>query len=159
MRSWHNKFRATLAVAAMAAMGGGASAADSLAVVAPVARPGPYPVACSNIAQDFSRLMRLETADQYWRGLSRSDGSPRYVTDLLSEPEGALSYSYGAPADTELFGGEMTPERHQRLVDQTLVGRAGAPADVAALVEFLVSADAGHVTAQVVQVNGGALPR
>ena len=39
--------------------------ADSLAVVAPIARPGPYPVACSNVAQDFGRLGPLETASEY----------------------------------------------------------------------------------------------
>lgn len=65
----------------------------------------------------------------------------------------------GYITDTEFFGDAMTPERHSRLVDETLVGRAGEPDDVAGLVEYLVSADARHVTAQVMQVNGGALAR
>ena len=71
---------------AMIAVPSVAVAGDSLAVVAPIPRPGPYPVACSNVAQDFSRLGTLESANEYWRGLPRGDGSPRYVTDLLSEP-------------------------------------------------------------------------
>src|SRR5690242_1733122 len=99
-----HKILGSLLAAALMATTCPAVAGDSLAVVPPIARPGPYPVACSNVAQDFSRLMALETADQYWRGLSRVDGSSRYVTDLLSEPEGALSYTYTAPADSELFG-------------------------------------------------------
>jgi predicted dienelactone hydrolase len=78
--------------------------ADSLAVVSPIARPGPYPVACSNVAQDFTRVGERESASQYWRGLPRSDGSPRYVTDLILEPDGALTYTYTAPGDSELFG-------------------------------------------------------
>ena len=49
-------------------------------------RPGPYPVACSNVAQDFARLQPLETADLYWRGVPRDDGAPRYVTELFAEP-------------------------------------------------------------------------
>ena len=34
--------------------------------------------------------------------------------------------------DTEFFGDTMTEQRHQRLISQTLVGRAGMPDDVAA---------------------------
>jgi 3-oxoacyl-[acyl-carrier protein] reductase len=64
----------------------------------------------------------------------------------------------GYIADTEFFGERLTPERRQSLVSQTLVGRAGVPQDIAAAVEFLASADARHTTAQVLQVNGGALP-
>ena len=95
---------ATFLIALLIAVPSVAVAGDSLAVVAPIPRPGPYPVACSNVAQDFSRLAALEMASEYWRGLPRGDGSPRYVTDLLSEPEGSLPYAYTAPSDSELFG-------------------------------------------------------
>lgn len=59
---------------------------------------------------------------------------------------------------TGFFGGTMTPQRHERLVGQTLTGRAGRPQDVAAAVRYLASPQAGHVTGQLLQVNGGALP-
>lgn len=65
----------------------------------------------------------------------------------------------GYTADTDFFGDGMTRARHERLVAETLTGRAGEPGDVAAAIEYLVSPAAGHMTAQVVQVNGGALPR
>ncbi len=65
----------------------------------------------------------------------------------------------GYIADTEFFGESMTPERHDRLVSETMVGRPGKPDDVASTIEYLVSSEARHVTGQVVQVNGGALPR
>jgi 3-oxoacyl-[acyl-carrier protein] reductase len=58
---------------------------------------------------------------------------------------------------TEFFGTRMTPARHDRLVAQTLDGRAGRPEDVAAAVFFLASTEASHLTGQVVHVNGGAL--
>ncbi len=63
----------------------------------------------------------------------------------------------GYIADTEFFGGTMTPERQQRLIGQTLAGRAGQPDDVAAAVQFLASERAAFITGEVLQVNGGAL--
>jgi 3-oxoacyl-[acyl-carrier protein] reductase len=58
---------------------------------------------------------------------------------------------------TEFFAGAMTAERRQRLIEATLVGRAGEPADVAAAIAYLASPLAGYVSGQVLQVNGGAL--
>jgi NAD(P)-dependent dehydrogenase (short-subunit alcohol dehydrogenase family) len=63
----------------------------------------------------------------------------------------------GYVADTEFFGDTMTEERRRRLVDATLLGRPGTPDDVAAAIAFLASEDAGYITGQVLQVNGGAL--
>ncbi len=63
----------------------------------------------------------------------------------------------GYTAGTEFFGNSMTPERHQRLVSETMDGKPGTPEDIAAAVQFLASEQASHVTGQVVQVNGGAV--
>jgi 3-oxoacyl-[acyl-carrier protein] reductase len=63
----------------------------------------------------------------------------------------------GYVADTEFFGPRLSPEGHDARVRQTLVGRAGAPADVAAAVRYLASPGAGYVTGQILQVNGGAV--
>jgi 3-oxoacyl-[acyl-carrier protein] reductase len=63
----------------------------------------------------------------------------------------------GYVTDTEFFGERMTAERHRRLVARTLLGRAGTPDDVAGGVFFLASADAGHITGQLLHINGGAL--
>jgi 3-oxoacyl-[acyl-carrier protein] reductase len=62
----------------------------------------------------------------------------------------------GYTTDTEFFGDAMTAERHDRLVGQTATGRAGTVDDVAATIGWLASPAAGHVTAQIIQVNGGA---
>lgn len=64
--------------------------------------------------------------------------------------------SPGFIEDTEFFGGGMTDQRRRTLISQTANGRAGTPADVAATVAFLTSPEAGHITGQVIPVNGGA---
>ncbi|MEV0399400.1 SDR family oxidoreductase [Actinoallomurus sp. NPDC050550] len=51
----------------------------------------------------------------------------------------------------------MTEERREWLISQTFNGRAGTPGDVAATVAFLASPSAGHITGQVIHLNGGAL--
>ncbi|WP_426361969.1 SDR family NAD(P)-dependent oxidoreductase [Streptomyces sp. E-08] len=62
----------------------------------------------------------------------------------------------GYVADTEFFRGTLAPERERTLVGQTLNGRAGVPGDVARTVHWLAAPESGHVTAQIIQVNGGA---
>ncbi len=63
----------------------------------------------------------------------------------------------GYVTGTEFFGDAMTEERHRALIEQTLTGRPSTPEDVAAAVFYLASPEAGQVTGQVLQVNGGAL--
>lgn len=50
---------------------------------------------------------------------------------------------------------EMPEKARESLLAQIPAGRYGAPEDVAAAVEFLVSAGAGYITGQVIHVNGG----
>lgn len=57
---------------------------------------------------------------------------------------------------TDLFGGPLPQTRRDALVGRTLLGRVCQPSDVAALVAFLVSPAARHITGQVVHVNAGA---
>jgi 3-oxoacyl-[acyl-carrier protein] reductase len=53
--------------------------------------------------------------------------------------------------DTEMLDAEVV-EHALKLVP---AGRVGTPDDVAAAVAFLLSADAGYITRQVISVNGG----
>ncbi|CAL2061236.1 MULTISPECIES: SDR family NAD(P)-dependent oxidoreductase [Streptomyces] len=58
--------------------------------------------------------------------------------------------------DTDFFGGGMSEERRGQLVAETSTGRAGEPGDVASTLHWLASPAAGHITSQIIQVNGGA---
>jgi 3-oxoacyl-[acyl-carrier protein] reductase len=62
----------------------------------------------------------------------------------------------GLIADTEFFADTLDDERRARLIAQTHTGRAGTPRDIAETVHWLASPGGGHVTAQIIQVNGGA---
>ncbi|BCJ36785.1 3-oxoacyl-ACP reductase [Actinocatenispora thailandica] len=66
--------------------------------------------------------------------------------------------SCGYIAETEFFADQLTEQRRGTLIGQTSTGRAGTPDDVAALVEYLASPGARHITAQVININGGAFP-
>ncbi|MEU8589848.1 SDR family oxidoreductase [Streptomyces sp. NPDC048664] len=83
-----------------------------------------------------------------------------YAFDLARElgPRG-VTVNVVAPGyieDTEFFGGPMEQARRELRIAETSTGRAGTPGDVAQTLHWLASPGAGHVTAQVIQVNGGA---
>jgi 3-oxoacyl-[acyl-carrier protein] reductase len=50
---------------------------------------------------------------------------------------------------------DMPEKTRESLLAQIPAGRYGAPEDVAAAVQFLVSEGAGYITGQVIHVNGG----
>lgn len=81
-----------------------ASPAAIAETIAPLP-PGPYPVGCTSVEQDFSRLAPGESPQQYWEGIPAADGRPRYVTDLLVGAGTATPViGFGVPDDGELFG-------------------------------------------------------
>ncbi|SDO07557.1 SDR family NAD(P)-dependent oxidoreductase [Actinacidiphila guanduensis] len=63
----------------------------------------------------------------------------------------------GTVAGTEFFGSRLNDAELTRRAGRTLVGRVGRPADVAAAVLFLASPEAGFITGEILQCNGGEL--
>lgn len=59
------------------------------------------------------------------------------------------------PIDTDIMGGTLTEERKAAMSADVLVGRVGAPDEVAALIEFLLGPDSGYITAATYDINGG----
>jgi 2-hydroxycyclohexanecarboxyl-CoA dehydrogenase len=59
------------------------------------------------------------------------------------------------PVDTDIMGGTLTDERKAEMTAGMPVGRVGTPEEVAALIAFLLGADAGYITAATYDINGG----
>ena len=59
------------------------------------------------------------------------------------------------PIDTDIMGGTLTQERKAELGADSMVGRVGTVAEVAALMAFLLGEDAGYITAATYDINGG----
>lgn len=57
--------------------------------------------------------------------------------------------------DTDIMGGELSPERRAALTAPVPVGRLGTVADIAALLSFLAGPDAGYINGATVDINGG----
>jgi len=64
--------------------------------------PGPYPVGCSNVAQNFAFAPTDDARAIYWGGTSLG-GEGHYVTQLLSEPQGTFLYAVQVPDVRGLF--------------------------------------------------------
>jgi NAD(P)-dependent dehydrogenase (short-subunit alcohol dehydrogenase family) len=59
------------------------------------------------------------------------------------------------PIDTDIMGGTLTDERKAALSADIPLGRVGRVQEVAALLTFLMSEDAGWITAATYDINGG----
>ena len=73
-------------------------------VLTPLPLPGPYPVGCSNVTQDFSRVAPGEDVQAYWEGLPRDNGTSRTIANLLSDPSNTLGVTVAAPNNGDVFG-------------------------------------------------------
>ena len=71
--------------------------------VPPLTLPGPYAVECSNLQQDFSRLLPGEDAGFYWDGELRNDGTPRSPADLLTDRANTPAVTVNVPNNRDLF--------------------------------------------------------
>lgn len=59
------------------------------------------------------------------------------------------------PIDTDIMGGTLTEERKRSMAADGVLPRIGTPRDIAAATAFLLSEDAGFITGQTLNVDGG----
>lgn len=81
----------------------------------------------------------------FTRALAREMGQHNITVNAVSP----------GPVDTDIMGGALTDERKAEMSAGTLLGRVGSPADIAALLAFLLSEEAGWITAATYDINGG----
>ncbi|HSW18180.1 MAG TPA: SDR family oxidoreductase [Ramlibacter sp.] len=80
------------------------------------------------------------------------------LTRSLAKPLGRHGIRVNAvsPGTVNTALGERVPkELRERLVQGTALGRAAEPDEIASVVEFLASENAGYITGANVDVNGG----
>ncbi|GAB3439779.1 SDR family oxidoreductase [Actinophytocola sediminis] len=134
---------------------------------------------------ELNLLTAMNLTEALWPSLARPGGSVIGISSIAAQRGGGDAYAAakaglagwafdlakaGGPdgitvnivapgyvQDTEFFNDSGRSARHDRLVAETLLGRAGTPVDIAAVVHFLASTGASWVTGQVIGVNGGAL--
>ena len=70
-------------------------------VVAPITRAR-FPVACSNVEHDLSRIAAGARAIDYWEG-NTVNGSSRYVTEILANRETAFTFTAQVPFRPQLY--------------------------------------------------------
>jgi 3-oxoacyl-[acyl-carrier protein] reductase len=73
-------------------------------------------------------------------------------------PEGITvnTVAPGYVGGTEFYRERMNPQFHADRSRQAPIGRGGEPAEVAGLVRYLASAEAGFITGELIHINGGA---
>ncbi|WP_130800187.1 SDR family NAD(P)-dependent oxidoreductase [Streptomyces otsuchiensis] len=121
---------------------------------------------CDRLASPGGRVLFLSSIAAYRGSGAASYGAAKaalhpYAHDLARRlGHRGVTVNVVAPgivADTEFFGDTGMPDETWRArVDETLNARAGTPGDIAETLRWLASPAAGHITSQVIQVNGGA---
>jgi 3-oxoacyl-[acyl-carrier protein] reductase len=83
------------------------------------------------------------------------------MTHILAKEVGKRGITVNAvapgPVATELFLGGKSDEQVAAIETMNPFGRLGQPEDIASVVAFLASPDAGWISGQVIRANGGVI--
>lgn len=89
-----------------------------------------------------------------------SKGALEQLTRIFAKEAGERGITANivspGPVNTEMFTTGKSEETIKRMASMSFLGRVGEPEDIARVVLFLVSDDAGWVTGQNVSASGGA---
>jgi 3-oxoacyl-[acyl-carrier protein] reductase len=107
-----------------------------------------------NLASDAAFTSRGSSGVHYAASKAAVVALTRRAATELS-PHGVTVNAVAPAAIDGPLARALPPEK----LSSILVGRLGRPEEVAALVSFLVSEDAGYVTGATLDVNGGVLMR
>jgi NAD(P)-dependent dehydrogenase (short-subunit alcohol dehydrogenase family) len=82
-------------------------------------------------------------------------GFSRSVARELGQDGVTVNVISPGPIDTDIMGGTLTEERKTAMAADGVLPRIGTPRDIAAAIAYLISEDAGFVTGQTLNVDGG----
>jgi NAD(P)-dependent dehydrogenase (short-subunit alcohol dehydrogenase family) len=82
-------------------------------------------------------------------------GLTRATARELGEYDITVNAISPGPIDTDIMGGTLSEERKDELVKDLVVNRVGSPRDIAAAIHFLIGEDAGYISGQTLNVDGG----
>lgn len=82
-------------------------------------------------------------------------GLTRSTARELGEYDITVNAVAPGPIDTDIMGGTLSQERKDELTKDLVVNRIGSTRDIAAAIAFLISEDAGFISGQTLNVDGG----
>lgn len=82
-------------------------------------------------------------------------GLTRATARELGEYDITVNAISPGPIDTDIMGGTLSEERKDELVKDLVVNRVGNTRDIAAAIHFLIGEDAGYISGQTLNVDGG----
>jgi NAD(P)-dependent dehydrogenase (short-subunit alcohol dehydrogenase family) len=82
-------------------------------------------------------------------------GLTRATARELGEYDITVNAISPGPIDTDIMGGKLSRERKDELTKDLVVNRVGSTRDIAAAIAFLFSEDAGYISGQTLNVDGG----
>lgn len=89
---------------------------------------------------------------------SLTKGALNTFTKALAKEVAPNHITVNAVAPGAIEGGMMSlfsPDELEAVMEEIPAGRLGRPAEVASLVRYLLSAEAGYITGQIISPNGG----
>lgn len=148
---------------------GGVEPADFMAMIEMNLRPAlqlTQAVLPNMQARRFGRIINISSLVTRGLPFRTSYAASKAALESLTRTIAIEQAAYGitanavapGPTETELFRTNNPPgsEGEARYLKQVPMGRFGQPAEIAAVVAFLASDDAGFMTGQTVFVDGGA---
>lgn len=126
------------------------------ALIPHLRRPGGRVLAIGSMAVFRGHSRRAaygsaKAAVHAWACALAGDLAPAGITVNVIAPGRVLDPASAAAS-------RLTDDLRREAVREIPAGRLGTPADIAAAARYLTSTEAGYITGQIVQVNGGMVP-
>ena len=109
-----------------------------------------------NISSVASKMGDITSAPGYGPSKAAVNGLTKNFCPELAPYNITVNAVAPHAIETEMSA-EWSEEMRQKIISEIPLKRLGQPSEVAAVVEFLVSDEAGFITGEIIDVNGGFL--